>query len=100
MLTCSVQICLLLQLNLCNPITEFSEFLLHPTRIYGPKVFLLTEIKPEYSDMLYNTTHFSGSLVCWIRKTTLYIYRERPYQRKHIPFLLVVEHMQKSKIIK
>jgi len=50
--------------------------------------------------MLYNPTHFTGSLVCWIRKAPLYIYRERQYQRKHIFFLLVVEHMQNSKTIK
>jgi hypothetical protein len=33
-----------------------------------PKVFLLTKIKPEYSDILYNLTHFPGSLVCPIRQ--------------------------------
>ena len=33
----------------------------------GSKEFLLTKIKPEYSDILYNPTHFSGSLVCWIK---------------------------------
>ena len=26
----------------------------HLTKIYGPKVFLLTKIKPEYSNILYN----------------------------------------------
>ena len=40
----------------------------HPTKIYCPKVFLLTKIKPEYSDILYNPTHFPGPLVCRIRQ--------------------------------
>jgi hypothetical protein len=35
----------------------------HPTKIYGPKVFLLTNIKPEYSDILYNPTYFPGPFV-------------------------------------
>jgi len=34
---------------------------------------LLTKIKPEYSDILYNTTHFPGHLVCQIRQIPLYI---------------------------
>ena len=66
MLTCSVQI--------CYTGTCAIRYLNFPTRIYGPIVFLLTEIKPEYSDMLYNPIHFTGSLVCWIRKGPLYIY--------------------------
>jgi hypothetical protein len=37
-------------------------------KIYGPEVFLLAKIKPEYSDILYNLTHFPGPLVCWIRQ--------------------------------
>ena len=37
-------------------------------KIYGPKVFLLTKIKPEYSDILFKLTHFPGSLVCQIRQ--------------------------------
>jgi hypothetical protein len=32
------------------------------------KVFLLTKIKPEYSDILYNLTHFLCLLVCQIRQ--------------------------------
>jgi hypothetical protein len=40
---------------------------------YGPKVFLLTTIKPEYSDILYDTTHFPSPLVCRIRQIPLYI---------------------------
>ena len=41
----------------------------HPVtsdKIYGHKVFLLTKVKPEYSDILYNLTHFPGplQLVC------------------------------------
>ena len=38
------------------------------TKIYGPKVFLLIKIKPEYSDILYNPTHFPGPLECRIRQ--------------------------------
>jgi len=45
----------------------------YPTNIYGSEVFLLTTIKPEYSDILYNPTHFLGTLVCQIRQVPLYI---------------------------
>jgi hypothetical protein len=31
-----------------------SDILWHLTKIYGPKVFLLAKIKPEYCDILYN----------------------------------------------
>jgi len=48
-----------------------SDILLHPTTNYGPKVFLLTEIKPEYSDILYNPIHFPGPLVCRIKQVPL-----------------------------
>jgi hypothetical protein len=44
----------------------------HPTNIYGSTVFLLTKIKPEYSDTLYNTTNFPGPLVRRIRQVPLY----------------------------
>jgi hypothetical protein len=47
----------ILQWNLCNLTPEFSDILWHPTKNYGPKVFLLTKIKPEYSDILHNLTH-------------------------------------------
>jgi len=43
----------------------------HSTKLYGPKLFLITKIKPEYSDILYNQTHFPGSLVCLIRQVSL-----------------------------
>jgi hypothetical protein len=59
--------------NLCNPTSEFSDILWHPTKIYGHKVFLLTKTKPEYYDILYNLTHFPGPLVCRIRQVLLYI---------------------------
>ena len=42
-------------------------------QLIGPKVFLLIKIRPEYSDILYNPTHFPGPLVCWIRQIPLYI---------------------------
>jgi hypothetical protein len=45
-----------------------SDTLWYPTKIYGPKVFLLSEIKPEYSDILYNPTYFPVPLVCRIRQ--------------------------------
>jgi hypothetical protein len=41
-------------------------------KIMVPKVFLLTKIKPEYSEILYNPTHFPGPLVCQIRQVPLY----------------------------
>ena len=49
----------------------FFNILWHPTKIYGPKVFLLSKIKPEYSDILYNPTHFLGPLVCPIRQVPM-----------------------------
>ena len=63
-----------IQWNLCNSTPEISDILWHPTKMYGPKVFLLIKIKPEYSDILYNPTHFPGPLVCWIRQVPLYYY--------------------------
>ena len=57
--------------NLRYPTHEFCDILCHPTNISIPKVFLLTKIKREYSDILYNTTHLPGSLVCRIRQVPL-----------------------------
>ena len=61
-----------IQWNFCNPTPKFSDILWPPTKIYGPKVFLLFKMRPEYSDILCNPTHFPGSLVCRIRKVPLY----------------------------
>ena len=36
------------------------------------KLFLLTKIRPEHLDILYNPTHFPGPLVCQIREDPLY----------------------------
>ena len=47
---------------------NFFDIPWHPTKMYGPKVFLLIKIRPEYSDILYNQTHFPGLLVCQIRQ--------------------------------
>jgi hypothetical protein len=58
---------------LCNPTPEFSDILWHPTKYFGPKVFLLTKIKSKHSDILYNPTHFPGPLVRRIRQVPLYI---------------------------
>jgi hypothetical protein len=33
---------------------------------------VLTKIKPEYSNVLSNPTHFPGPLVCWITQVPLY----------------------------
>ena len=49
------------------------RLLWHETKIHGPKVFLLTKVKAEYSDMMYNRTHFSGHVVFQIREVPLYI---------------------------
>jgi hypothetical protein len=57
---------------LCNPTSEFSDILWHPTKMYCPKVFLFTKIKPEYSDILYNPIHFPGALVYRIRQDPWY----------------------------
>jgi hypothetical protein len=54
-------------------IIQFSDILWHPTKIYGHKIFLLTKVKPEYYDILYNLTHFPGplQLVCQIIQVAL-----------------------------
>jgi hypothetical protein len=57
---------------MCNLTAEFSDILWLSTKIYASKVFLLTKIKPEYSDILYNTTYFPGPLVWLIRQGHLY----------------------------
>ena len=64
---------MMVQWNLCDPTPEFSDILCHLTKIYGPKVFLLTKIKPEYSDILQNPTHFPSPVVCQIRQVPLYL---------------------------
>ena len=50
-----------------------------PTKIYSPKLFLLTKINTEYSDILYNPTHFPGPLVCQIRQVPLYKNKKKIY---------------------
>ena len=37
--------------------------------------YLLTKIKPEYSDILYNPTHFPGPIGVWagVRQIALYL---------------------------
>ena len=54
--------------ELCNPTREFSDILWHPTKIYGPKVFLFIKIKHKYSDIVNKPTHFPGPLVRRIRQ--------------------------------
>ena len=75
---------LLVQWNLCNPTPEFSDILWHPTKMYGPKIFLWTKIKPEYFDILYNPTHFPGPLVCRIRQVSLYIWVLRTTEKWYL----------------
>jgi hypothetical protein len=52
---------------------EYSDILFNPTHFPDPKVFLSTKIKPEYSNILYNPTHFPGPLVCRIGQVPLYL---------------------------
>ena len=59
------------KVNLCNPTPEFSDIMWHQTNIYGPKVFMLTKIKPGCSDILNNPTHFSGPLVSSWRRSSV-----------------------------
>jgi hypothetical protein len=40
-------ICIYIQWNVGNPKPEFFDILWHPTKIYGPKVFLLVKMKTE-----------------------------------------------------
>ena len=49
-----------------------SDILGHLTKIYSPKVFLLTKIKPEYANIMYNPTNFPCPFVCRSRKVPLY----------------------------
>ena len=95
----------LIQWNLCNPTPEFSDILWHSGKIYGPKVFLWTKIKPEYFDILYNPTNFPGPLVCWIRQVPLYkqkcfkngktyLYFSTPCEVcHHVAFIVIFIHL-------
>ena len=56
--------------NTVELVKSDTQVLWHPTKIYGPKVFLLTKIKPEYSDILCNPTHFPDP----IRQVPLYMF--------------------------
>ena len=60
--------------NVCTVelVQSDTSFFWHPTKIYGPKVFLLTKIKPEFSDILRNPTHSPGPLLGRIRQVPLY----------------------------
>ena len=46
--------------NLCNLTPQFSDI---RQKIYDPKEFLWTKIKPEYCNILCNPTYFPGPLV-------------------------------------
>ena len=59
----------------------FPDILWHLTKIYVPKVFLLTKIKHEYSDILYNPTHFPGPLECRIRQVPLHSLMQDPIEK-------------------
>jgi hypothetical protein len=48
---------MIIQLNLCNLIFQLYDI---RQKIMVPKVFLFTKIKLEYSNILYNLTHFHG----------------------------------------
>jgi hypothetical protein len=60
--------------------TEFSDILWHPTKIYSPKVFLLTKINPENYSILYNLTHFPGPLV-WVKKINFKLNKHYMYEK-------------------
>ena len=48
--------------NLCNATSEFSDIQWHLTKIYGPKVFLLTKKNSEYSQHPVQSDTFPWSL--------------------------------------
>jgi hypothetical protein len=48
---------MIIQWNLCNLIFQLYDI---RQKIMVPKVFLFTKIKLEYSNILYNLTHFHG----------------------------------------
>jgi hypothetical protein len=60
------------------PIHSSSNYLNHSTLIKLAKVlisanFCYLKVKPEFSDIPSNPTHFPGPLVCRIRQVPLYI---------------------------
>jgi hypothetical protein len=62
------------QCNLCNPTPNFSNILWVRQKNYGPKIFLLTKIRPEYSNILHNPRHIPDPLVCRIGQVPLYLF--------------------------
>jgi hypothetical protein len=88
--------------NLCNPTPEFS-----PTSIDIRQKFMVPKYfcyKPEYSNILYNTTHFPGSLVYRIRQVQLisiwffnflfelYLYQQQFIYPYSIKFNYIIEY--------
>ena len=74
-------ICVIFDINTVELVQ--SDILCYPSNIYGSKVFLLTNIKPEYSDILYKPTHFPGPFVCWIRHCTCITWVCSTWKIKH-----------------
>ena len=62
------------------------------------EVFLLTKIKPEYSDILYNPTHFPGPLVCRITQFPLYVERDTCRHNK-IKIMLTLKSYLSERVI-
>jgi hypothetical protein len=54
--------------NLCNPTPQFSDI---RQKIYDPKEFLWTKIKPEYCNILCNPTYLGTWEICTV-KSILY----------------------------
>ena len=81
-----------IQWNLCNPTPEFSDILWHLTTIYGLSSSVNID-KIEYSDILYNPTHFPGPLVCRIRQVPRYHYTQQTQIMKirHQPYYKQLE---------
>jgi hypothetical protein len=60
------------KLSPSREVTPFIWPLFHCRRV-GLIRYLLTKIKHENSDIMYNPTHLPGPLVCWIRQVPLYL---------------------------
>ena len=63
----------IVQWNLCNRTPEFSDILWYPTKLYGPKGFLVTKLNPSIPTSC-TIRYISLALVCQIRQVPLWLY--------------------------
>ena len=71
------------QWNLYMPTPEFPDILYHPTKMYSPEVFLLTEIKLfKYSDILLQSDTFPWSLLVLNYTDSTVYFQECTFRRQ------------------